>query len=102
MPSSEWLGTSKVPKITKLDCFLGNKVQAGRRECRLVMVCGMAGWDLYGSLGTISMECVCPCGICLSSIVKVRKGLRHQPDPERRPWEADWVYKGVHYAIVHV
>ena len=24
------------------------------------------------------------------------------PDPERRPREADWVYNGVDYAIVHV
>ena len=30
--------------------------------------------DLYGSLGTISMECVWSCGICVSSIVKVRTG----------------------------
>lgn len=49
--------------------------------------------DLYESLGMISMECVWACGICVSSIVKVRTGIRHQPDPERLPGEADWVYR---------
>lgn len=57
---------------------------------------GMAGWIFMGSLGNdLDGMCLVLLEICLSSIVKVRKGIRHQPDPERRPKEADWVCTGL-------
>ena len=61
MPSSEWLGTYNAWLLFAQTAAEG-------------MPFGDSWMDLYGSLGAISMECVRSCGICVSSIVKVRRG----------------------------